>query len=277
MQLSVFLNSRPSDRTKSEVSPEMRKYNKYNLLYVVQSKADRATSVYKIGVSKGVGRLNEYVKMHGMPTDPRQKAACAGSYLVYLAGTLRTDAASRETTQGKIDAEIVNSYKNANSVWSRRKEKSIFESLQLKGMKPVRGKEWYLVPGAKEKSELKRVVVQSLGEATRESEAHHEQSIAVTNKDKIMSVTSRSMGQTGENKGEWVHYLKWNRPFSRKDKAGKTHHDEPVTLKGLYARKKYFNANGMTHGSRGIALVHAWLADHPRLKDPSQRRSTRSS
>ena len=58
--LSAFMDVKASTKTKR--SPTMRALNKLNLLYVVQSKADRYKNIYKVGVSKGVGRLNDMSK-----------------------------------------------------------------------------------------------------------------------------------------------------------------------------------------------------------------------
>ena len=50
--LSDFMNT-PSS-TKTRRSATMRELNKLNMLYVVQSKADRSNNIFKVGVSKGV-------------------------------------------------------------------------------------------------------------------------------------------------------------------------------------------------------------------------------
>jgi hypothetical protein len=59
----------------------MQALDKCNLLYVVQSQADRTNHIYKIGVSKGVGRLHEHVKHHGGPGSTKaapQMGRCVG-------------------------------------------------------------------------------------------------------------------------------------------------------------------------------------------------------
>ena len=153
--LSAFLNTTAS--TKQRRSPEMQALNKCNLLYVVQSRADRTNHIYKIGVSKGVGRLHEYVKHHGKPEKPLQRGKCSGVFLIYLAGQERKDPSSKSTTAGKRNASIVDSYANYDT-WTKRKEKLIFEELKSQGLDPVRGKGWYHVEGAAAIKRLKRNV-----------------------------------------------------------------------------------------------------------------------
>lgn len=129
------------------------KYNKYNMLYVLQSKSDITNNVYKVGVSAGVHRLKEYTRHHG---DPKyDKGRCAGISLLYLAGTTSV-ARSRKSVSGRIDGEIMGSY-IYRLPWSVRREKEIKNELKERGYKPYRGKEWYKVPN-KQMSEFKSII-----------------------------------------------------------------------------------------------------------------------
>ena len=124
---------------------------KYNMLYVVQSKNDVENNVYKVGVSAGVGRIKEYTKHHG----ESGKGKCAGVFLLYLVGTIATSR-SRKSAQGKIDAEIRSGY-IYRLPWSRKRETEIKRELKKVGFKAVRGTEWFHVPPSRKAEFVKTV------------------------------------------------------------------------------------------------------------------------
>ena len=138
------------------------KYDRFNMLYVVQSKNDITNHVYKVGVSAGVGRLKEYTKHHGDPATDNGK--CAGVSLLYLAGTVAT-ARSRKTVAGKKDAEIVSGY-IYRVPWSRKRETEIKRTLKSEGFKAVRGTEWFKVPT--EKASKFKEIIMDLNKVVRE-------------------------------------------------------------------------------------------------------------
>ena len=271
--LSAFLNTKAS--TKQRRSPEMQALGKCNLLYVVQSRADRTNHIYKIGVSKGVGRLHEYVKHHGEPdsTKAPQKGRCVGVFLVYLAGQMRKDATSKSTTAGKRNADTVDSYATYGP-WTRRKEKLIFEELKSQGLEPVRGKEWYHVEDAAAVKRLKRNVEKTTGMATNDRAARFEKDMHLNKDDKLLSVESMDLAKHGPNKGKFVYKLKWDRPFPQTrneiDKQRKKTSVEPATLKLLYDRETQENQSSPGRGTAAIEKVHDYLKKLKK-KDPDQR------
>ena len=272
--LSTFLNTTAS--TKQRRSPEMQALDKCNLLYVVQSQADRTNHIYKIGVSKGVGRLHEYVKHHGGPGSTKaapQRGRCVGVFLIYLAGQERKDASSKSTTAGKRNASIVDSYANYDT-WTKRKEKLIFEELKSQGLNPVRGKEWYHVEGTAAVKRLKRNVEKTTGMATNDRAARFEKDMHLNKDDKLLSVEKMDLAKRGTNKGKFVYELKWDRPFPQTrndiDKKRKKTSVEPVTLKLLYDRETQENNSSPGRGTAAIEKVHDYLKKFKK-KDPDQQ------
>ena len=103
--------------------------NTYNLLYVLQNKASRKRYVFKIGVSTGSFRINNYIDYNEGRTDipylkmgsPEDKESCLGIYLWYLAGQKnRLNSAKWKTT--KDSREIEDSYRT-NLTWNKQREK----------------------------------------------------------------------------------------------------------------------------------------------------------
>jgi hypothetical protein len=288
--LSKFMNVSAS--TKNKRSPTMQVLNKFNLLYVVQSIADRSDGIYKIGVSKGVGRLNEYVKMHGAPESKNQKNRCTGVYIVFLAGQLRTDAISRSTTAGKLDAELVSSYYRHNK-WSNTREKQIFDELTTLGYSPIRGNEWYQFKDNGDK--LKKIVLKSVGNATKDVQsklkAQIEEGKILKPGDYVISVVSHTTGNKSTNKGEYYYKLEWNTKqlstlSSKEKKAKKKAVMTPYTYESLKTIYNEINRrNNPTHkkktvGDDIVKLVHDYIVKHnltTKDKTYGTHRKTRSS
>jgi hypothetical protein len=286
--LSRFMNVQHSSKTKR--SPTMRLLDKFNLLYVVQSQADRSNNIFKIGVSKGVGRLNEYVKMHGDPdskTHP-QTSRCTGVYLVYLAGKLRADASSRKSTAGKLDAEIVDYYRH--SKWSIRKERQIFAVLKRNGVLPARGNEWFQVNDNGDK--LKRIVTQSAGAATKEAQDNLKEELEngrlIKADNSVVSVGKPLLGGLPANKGVYYYKLEWNTSqlealTPKQIKAGKKARLTPYTyesLKTSYSEQNKRNKVSEGLGDNIVKLIHTYIMKHDlTMKDKSYdvKRKTRSN
>ena len=121
----------------------------FNLLYVVQSKADIENDIYKIGVSSGYRRLSEYYKHHGDERDGKSK--CSGVNLIYLAGT-------KKPNLNKSEAERLSGYA-LKKPWSRVKEQAIFRELKKQKYKASRGAEWFHLSGKIGADILKEIVV----------------------------------------------------------------------------------------------------------------------
>ena len=126
-----------------------KKFELYNLLYVVQSKADVENEIYKIGVSSGYRRLSEYYKHHGDERVGTSK--CSGVNLIYLAGT-------KKPNLNKDEAERMSGYA-LKKPWSRVKEQAIFRELKNQKYKANRGAEWFHISGKIGADILKEIVV----------------------------------------------------------------------------------------------------------------------
>ena len=276
--LSVFLNTQAS--TKERRSLTMQALDTCNLLYIVQSQADRSHGIYEIGVSKGVGRLHEYVKHHGEPESKKvpQKSRCSGVFLVYLAGQQQKGGGGNASTAGKRNADTVDSYAT-HAPWTRRKEKQIFEELGGEGFKPVRGKEWYLVKTA-DMSKLREIVEKSTGAATRDRAARVEKDMHLNKGDKVVSVEYGAVARRGPNKGKIEYGLKWNRPFpltrAQIAKRKKSTSVEPATLTKLYARESTENKLSAGRGTAAVDLVHAYIKKR-KTADPDLRLQRRAA
>ena len=216
-----------------------------------------------------MSRLNEYVKMHGDPqskTHP-QKGRCTGVYLIYLAGQERRDAMSRQTTAGKRDADIVNSYRR--SKWSIRKERQVLDELNRQGLKPARGNEWFQVKDNGNK--LKRLIELSTGDATKERHVkdlqEREESITLRQDDAVETVEGKIRGQLKSNAGVYFYKLKWNRPQKealtpKQKRAGKKPKLTPFTyenLKTIYKERAKRNRLSKGMGDNIIRLVHEYI------------------
>jgi hypothetical protein len=125
-----------------------KKFELYNLLYVVQSKADVENEIYKIGVSSGYRRLSEYYKHHGDERVGTSK--CSGVNLIYLAGT-------KKPNLNKDEAERRSGYA-LKKPWSRIKEQAIFRELKKQKYKASRGAEWFHISGKVGADTLKEIV-----------------------------------------------------------------------------------------------------------------------
>ena len=289
--LSTFMEV--NDSTSGKWSSVMQDLHRYNLLYVVQSVADRENHIYKIGVSKGVGRLYEYVKHHGNPTSANtpQYSKCTGVFLVYLAGKKRHDSSSRKTTAGKADADIVDYYRH--TVWSQRKEQHIFWILNTQGILPVRGKEWFHI---KDADLLKHIVTTSTGALTRETQATEnekafKESILLPT-DRVLEVVEGFKEQRGEHKGQYVYMLRWSRAqletLTAKNK-NKKREMTPYTVEPLRITYKEMPKRNLVRRNMGnniIKLVHNYIvANNLTTKDsnykpnmgPGMKSITRSS
>ena len=104
-----------------------KKLDPFNLLYLVQPKADIENEIYETGVSSGYKRLSEYYKHHGDERDGESK--CSGVNLIYLAGT-------KKPNLNKSEAERLSGYA-LKKPWSRVKEQAIFRELKSKNIKQV--------------------------------------------------------------------------------------------------------------------------------------------
>ena len=129
--------------------PGIRKrLDSYNLLYVIQSKADVHDNVYKIGVSSGHRRLFEYFKHHG--DEKQSQSPCSGVNLIYLAGT-------KKPQLNKDEAQRVSGYA-LKKPWSRVKEQAIFRDLKKEGYTAKRGAEWFHLSGKIGAATLKKII-----------------------------------------------------------------------------------------------------------------------
>ena len=264
--LSAFMDVKSSTKTKR--SPTMQTLNKLNLLYVVQSKADRYKDIYKVGVSKGVGRLNEYVKMHG-----NGNGKCSGVYLIYLAGRKRADAESRKTKAGKTDADIVDYYRHSN--WSNNREKQILRDLNLKGITPVRGKEWFQINDGG--SVLKNIIIKGAGEATIDYLSAIEDQRVITPDDGVTSIDKHIIGDTKKTKGVLYYRLKWKKQQLEKLTARQLLSKKPEmtpytfeNLKSIYKERTKRNLISPSMGDDIVKLAHAYITKEA-ITDPSQK------
>ena len=110
---------------------------KYNMLYVIQSVADKHNDIYKVGISSGLSRIKSYVSHHG---DERKlsKNRCAGVTLIYLAGTKRP-----EFQTSRAEAALLDGYA-LKAKWAKLREEKIKKTLESLGHMPsVRGTEWF--------------------------------------------------------------------------------------------------------------------------------------
>lgn len=262
--LSTFMNVK--DSTSGKQSLVMQELDAYNLLYVVQSVADKENNIYKIGVSKGVGRLYEYIKLHGNPTSKKvpQNSKCTGVFLVYLAGKKRHDSSSRKTIAGKTDADIVDYYRH--NVWSKRKEQHIFWILNTQGILPVRGKEWFYI---KDADLLKHIVTTSTGALTRETQATEnekafKESILLPT-DRVLRVVNGFKERRGQHKGQYVYTLQWSRSQLETLTAKNKHRKRqmtPFTLEPLSVTYKEMPKRNLIRKNMGnniIKLVHKYI------------------
>ena len=287
--LSKFLdvtNSTPQLR-----SPTMQAMNGLNLLYVVQSKVDRKNQIFKVGVSRGVGRLNEYVKMHGAPESKKypQIHPCTGAYLVYLAGRPRTDKEAKKSTSAKIDADLVDSYKTEWLKWSHKKERGILNELARHGITPARGREWFQVADKTEKL-LKEAVLKSVGQSTKDSLVAENKLVEdaknIQADDRLLSVgvgtlkgTERAVkpkkSNFSDNKGDYFYYLKWKNtqprsltPSEKKRlKNGKTIKRENTpyfyeSLPDTYSQQQLRNDVRPGLGDDVIRMLHKYIEDN---------------
>jgi len=264
--LSAFMDVKSSTKTKR--SPTMQTLNKLNLLYVVQSKADRYKDIYKVGVSKGVGRLNEYVKMHG-----NGNGKCSGVYLIYLAGRKRADAESRKTKAGKTDADIVDYYRHSS--WSNNREKQILRDLNLKGITPVRGKEWFQINDGG--SVLKNIIIKSAGEATIDYLSAIEDQRVITPDDGVISINKHIEANEKESKGVLFYRLKWKKKklekLTPKQRLTKKPEMTPYAYEDLtstYKERTIRNRISQSKGDDIVKLVHAYIKEN-RITDPAQK------
>jgi hypothetical protein len=114
--LSDYLDMKsPETRKRSDPTKAL---DAYSLLQVVQSKSDKEKSIYKVGVSKGVSRLNEYLKMHGDSV-----GRCSGVYLIDLAGVkTRPNVAASKQWNYEKESQIKQTLKTRGNTfrpWSR--------------------------------------------------------------------------------------------------------------------------------------------------------------
>lgn len=132
-----------------ELPGKRKELDSYNLLYIIQSKADVDDDVYKIGVSSGYRRLSEYYKHHG--TEKNSTSKCTGANLIYLAGTKKPNLNKAESLRLKGYA--------LKKTWSRVKEQAIFKALKKEGFRATRGAEWFHLSGEVGAAKLKKIVL----------------------------------------------------------------------------------------------------------------------
>jgi hypothetical protein len=310
--LSKFLDVTNSTPTKR--SPTMKAMNKLNLLYVVQSKVDRKNQIFKVGVSRGVGRLNEYVKMHGAPESKKypQIHPCTGAYLVYLAGQERTDKESKKSAAARENADIEESYKSEWLRWSHSKERGILNELSRHGITPARGREWFQVAD-KTETILKDAVLKSVGQATKDTLVAEKKMVEdaklIKADEKLLSV---GIGKHGKHvkplksdkkgiEGDYFYWFKWKNGQPRtlttaekkQHKKGKSIIRENVpyvweSLPETYLEQQLRNDVRPGLGDDTVRMVHKYIEDNnytskdkhydrTRHPDYNQRPKTRSA
>lgn len=143
-----------------------KQVREYNLLYVVQSRSDVTNGIYKVGVSRGLHRLKEYVKHHGDVKKEKLKGRCAGVWLVYLVGT-KSKVLSSKSKSARENQEIIESYKYKPH-WNEKREKDILADLKEGGFKKIRGNEWFKIEN-RYIPEFKKIITDTARTVTKDA------------------------------------------------------------------------------------------------------------
>lgn len=227
--------------------------DKYSMLYVIQSKSDRAKGIYKVGVSTGANRLMEYFKMHG-----DKKGKCSGVYLIYLAGVERDKTKVR-------------------SQWNYRKERQIKDTLKRLKMPSVRGSEWIGV--TKENlNAFKEIVTRPMGEITNKRRAALVTAIkddGLFKKDEaVLKVSKPIKGQYDDNKGDYYYKITWRNPQIATHGKGNNLHKLTMpgplkrdyhtyqSLEEMMAIKPAMNKARRGMGTNAINMVKKYIVDN---------------
>jgi len=165
----------------------------FNLFYIIRPKAD--TTVFKIGVSSGVHRLEGYLNYYGFT----QKNKCTGCLLYYLIGS--------EKVKNLSQYNVYNSQ-------ARQKEKQMIQDL-----KPhvERGKEYFKIS----KTKLYKALISASKRGFKpKDKADIEDERKLEEGDRVLEILKHEVYKADKKKIKSI-IVRWNRPFNTGDDTTK--------------------------------------------------------